>query len=602
MRVSKSDSPAAGPRVLRHALALFVLIAVSSGCGKREAQGPRTVVLISIDTLRADHLSCYDYARETSPVIDAQLAANGVVFERAHAQATYTLPSHMSMMTSLYTDSHGMLQSRTAEGPALLADEAVTLAESLRDDGFTTLALTDGGYVSAEFGFDQGFDEYIGKYNAFRDRGDTVRDWLDENDGNDMFLFLHSFDVHGPYIVDAPFQEKFVGQPGAANAPATSLFGASHCTGFDSLQLHRFDSVSDVIDFYDGCISFVDAELARIFDALRAHDRFDDAMIILTSDHGEAFLENGVMVGHGILPTVAETHVPLIVKFPGNALAGRRERHIVEVIDIMPTILGEFGIEGPHAMFGQDLRAGVTRGQWDKEHAFGTCPNSGNNAYLILDDVFFVERLVRPPRRIVKWFFKPAEPVRRLHGDDYDLHADPLGLIEAMPLEDRAFLTGASGSDFRAPRITDAERLRDLRQRTRAIREQALAAALARTTASGSVSSTIADQLAALGYVQEAAPVEAVTDTRSNQRFEQADAKRARHPRKGIDFEDPTIRRADDLLWQVRRELRGKTGREREALLQRHEQQITQARTLHEQAIEARPTLQTFLEWRWKLP
>jgi hypothetical protein len=164
---------------------------------------PHGIILISLDTLRADHLSTYGYHRKTSPSIDA-LAKESIVFERAVVQAPTTLPSHMSIMTSLYPSFHGVWPQNFP-----LADEHVTLAESLREGGYRTAAFVDGGYMSGVYGFKQGFDLYDDQEKGILSILPKVKKWLDDNKSDPFFLFIHCYDIHSPYTSPPPYNKIF---------------------------------------------------------------------------------------------------------------------------------------------------------------------------------------------------------------------------------------------------------------------------------------------------------------------------------------------------------------------------------------------------------
>jgi len=168
-----------------------------------QAELSRNIILISLDTLRADHLGTYGYHRNTSPFIDA-FAKESIVFDNAVVQAPNTLPSHMSIMTSLYPSFHG-----TKESKSRLDDEHITLAELLKEKGYQTAAFVDGGFVSATFGFDQGFDIYNDQGRRIVQILPKVKKWLDENMSTPFFLFIHCFDIHSPYNPPPPYDRIF---------------------------------------------------------------------------------------------------------------------------------------------------------------------------------------------------------------------------------------------------------------------------------------------------------------------------------------------------------------------------------------------------------
>jgi arylsulfatase A-like enzyme len=282
------------------------------------------VLLISIDTLRADHLSSYGYERLTAPGIDAMLAERGTLFEACVAPATTTAASHMTMFTSLQPSVHGV-RANTEWGA--MAPEIGTLAQIMRSHGFATGAVTENGALSRR-GFDRGFDSYLEEKSAdllvptghvaegLRD----ARAWLDRHANQRFFFFFHTYQTHHPYVPPERYARVF-GQ--SAGEPSRYPDG-----------WHPDD--------YDREIRQTDDELREFFGGLEAAGLLDDTVVILTSDHGEAFLEHG-FVSHG--PTTHEEvlRVPLIFRGPGIP-EGQRSSTVVGLVDLMPTILDLAGL------------------------------------------------------------------------------------------------------------------------------------------------------------------------------------------------------------------------------------------------------------------
>ncbi len=306
------------------------------------------IILISIDTLRADHLSCYEYQRRTSPNIDA-LAHGGALFENAISQSNWTLPSHMSIMTSQIPRSHGI---QTIE--QRLPKFKVTLAEVLRNAGYTTVAFTGGYNVDARFGFDQGFDTYHGDkvyYLTLEEKvkyGKGVRlsyllpevlNWLSSHKDEPFFMFLHCWDTHAPYMQHEEFVEEFSpGYTGSISMVTHELVSALNSSSVEAPA----EDVERIRALYDNEIRYVDTFLGRFFDAIDRWNLFEKTIIVLTSDHGDELLEHGF--GHGLFLHEPEIHVPLIVSYPHVIPAGIRVGDVVQSIDIMPTLLELAGL------------------------------------------------------------------------------------------------------------------------------------------------------------------------------------------------------------------------------------------------------------------
>jgi len=281
----------------------------------RGSSDPPDIVLVIIDTLRADHLSCYGYGENTSPFID-EIASKGVLFERTYSAASWTAPSAASIHTSLYPFQHGVLTGFAATKKVIRAiptitlnsipDEAETIAEVLGQAGYKTFAATDNLNICKQEGFHQGF----GAFASYNDRtaeviNDRLRRWKDDiRSANPYFLYIHYNDPHRPYQRRYQWYEN------------------------------RKDKMATLKSDYDSEINYVDAKLKEMF-GLFAWDK--DTIVIITSDHGEEFYEHGES-GHGNNLYVENIHVPLLIYSPGHFEAGRRIAEPVGTIDILPTI------------------------------------------------------------------------------------------------------------------------------------------------------------------------------------------------------------------------------------------------------------------------
>jgi len=331
------------------------------------ADGPN-VVLVSIDTLRADHLGGYGHARPTSPTIDRRLAAAGVTFERCLSQSPKTTPSHMTMLTSLYPCVHGIsLWQGTEPGPVL--NPAVhTLAETLKNAGYATGAFTGRGHVHRSRGFGQGFDVYRHRRPYGRAADGPMREleqalaWVEGNRHRKFFLFFHTYAVHDPYLPPLEHVEAF--DDGGYQGPLRQVIHELRSGGRDWDQAHRvFWEAVDTSDpgavrfleqLYDGAIRHADdAIVGALLDRIDELDLAGETLVVLTSDHGEAFGEHGRFL-HGDLH-VETLHVPLILRFPGRLPGGARVRTPVRLLDLMPTVLDLVGLPPPPGIQGRSL-------------------------------------------------------------------------------------------------------------------------------------------------------------------------------------------------------------------------------------------------------
>ncbi|HUT03259.1 MAG TPA: sulfatase [bacterium] len=307
------------------------------------------VILISIDTLRADHLSCLGYQRPTTPNLD-KLAADSVVFEQAITAAPWTLPSHASLFTGLMPSQHGV--QNFYQG---LSDEALTLAEVMRENSFLTLGVASFEYLFPDYGLAQGFDEY---YFHCPQRADEVVDealaMLDRHYDKRFFMFLHFFDPHDPYNPPEPYDTMFC--PSGEKECLRKEYKSPVKAFLGRRRRPTETDIQGSIALYDGEIRFVDDELSSFFDRLKELGLWQNTMIVVTSDHGEEFWDHRSL-SHGFRLFEEQIRVPLIVKLPHLQNAGLRVKHQVGLIDVAPTILSEVGLGGAIAGPGRSLFA-----------------------------------------------------------------------------------------------------------------------------------------------------------------------------------------------------------------------------------------------------
>lgn len=348
-------------------VSLSVFGLLTSSC----AEPPSTdvVLLISIDTLRADRLGCYGYGRDLSPALDA-LAAEGVLFRQAVSQAPWTIPSHMSLMTSLYPSSHTVNQDhrqfvrfqRNEGNYRILPSEVQTLAEILKQHGFRTLALTGGGTMSAKLGFGRGFDTYLETARKLQPKvWSQLTDWLSEPDpaGRPLFLFFHTFEVHAPHIrIDDARPLLSPEQAAGLYAFTERRYNLTEATFRRYLEEQGLLRVEMTSRLYDGGIRFTDWFLGNLFDTLREQGLWQRTLVIVTSDHGEEFADHDptrFYNAHCVTTYDEIIRVPLIFRVPGRFADGRVVEHQVRLIDVAPTLLELLDIPIPEQMQGESL-------------------------------------------------------------------------------------------------------------------------------------------------------------------------------------------------------------------------------------------------------
>jgi arylsulfatase A-like enzyme len=340
-------------------LALALAAAVAIACAEDgRSERPSNLILISLDTLRADHLGCYGRDRNTSPAIDA-MAAAGVRFADVTAPAPSTLPSHASMLTGLYPSSHGVMNTNHR-----LPDERVTLAENLAEHGYQTFAVVNSMKLSRRLGVLQGFAPESVTYvreiietparrlivNSGPQIVEEAYAFLDARDAErPFFLFLHFYDAHGDYTPAQRYRKRFVAPyDGEVTGSTDQLLRAQEAGKTLSDADIRF-----LRDLYDGEIREVDDVLAGFFASLEARGRLDDTLIVLTSDHGEEFQEHGGLL-HGTTQYQEVLAVPWILRGPGIP-RGRVVTEPASLVDVVPTLLSALGVPGSAAVDGIDL-------------------------------------------------------------------------------------------------------------------------------------------------------------------------------------------------------------------------------------------------------
>ncbi len=311
-------------------VALLAAALTVAGCGRREPQP--NVLVITMDTTRADHLSPYGYRFATTPYLE-RFAAEGTLFRHAYASAPATAPSHATIFTSLAPLTHRVLKNAMT-----LGESFQTLAETLGQHDYQTAAVVSSFVLNRKFGLSQGFGFYdddlsktrstvptknwegepvIGKFDCRADATtDRASDWLENarDPAKPFFLFVHYFDPHAPYSPPKDYQEKFTN-------PEVKDGG------------RRWE-----ISSYDGEIAFTDAQIGRLMEKLAALGLADNTLVVITADHGEGLWQHGYQY-HGAQIYEESVHVPLLMRWPGHVTAGGDVAAPVTVADIMPTVL-----------------------------------------------------------------------------------------------------------------------------------------------------------------------------------------------------------------------------------------------------------------------
>ncbi len=382
---------------------------------EKQGENEFNVILISLDTLRWDRLGCYGYERETSPHIDA-LAEDCVQFSYCFAQSNWTLPSHVSMLTSLNSRRHQVYLAHEKMSPSLL-----TIADILRVHGFYNGGITGGGYVSEKFGFSKGFDDYKGERYVFHSENEAEElgfetvDWVEKNADKRFFLFLHTYQIHDPYYNHPGITDEFVeGEVSWQSMPI-----ASFLRNQDKKRKYEFSEKEqqDIVALYDGEIRYTDKYLiAPLLKKLKDLGLYDNTLIVLTSDHGEEFLDHGSWLhAHTLYNELIR--VPLLIKYPRSKNKGKRIDTIVRSIDIVPTILEAAGIDpSPFDMDGKSLQKIVQGKEARNRVFFSDFSHKGSSdlrpSMVCTNRDFFKLILNRKPSPPKTFMFEMVEDVR----------------------------------------------------------------------------------------------------------------------------------------------------------------------------------------------
>lgn len=452
------------------ALGLVALLALA-GCGGGDRR-PHGIVLVVVDTLRADHLPVYGHARDTAPAL-TRIAADGAVFEQAISHTSWTLPAFLGLLSGSYPDrpSHQRRLGRS-------------LVESLRANGRATAAFTEGGYVSANFGLDLGFDRFVAGeagVRLFSARGEAAPStsagvaqtfdegfaWLREHADAPFFLMLHTYEVHMPYR-----HRRWAAELDAGSMPEQYDFRALADVR-DGARAVGETEIDYVRALYDGGIRAVDEQLGRLDALLAELGLAERTLLIVTSDHGEELGEReprhlGV---HGARLYDTLLHVPLVLRWPGRVPAGVRVASQVRLVDVLPTALDYAGVAAPDGLDGRSLAPLIEGRESGDRPAFAEVyrPNSDSVGRLAMRDEGFKLIVNTPP-------LDPGEPPAEL----YAVASDP------GERENRA--------------DHEVERKEALQSALRAQRERVLRGGV--TAAAPAPSPEVSEQLRALGYVE----------------------------------------------------------------------------------------------------
>lgn len=509
---------------------LFASLVGGAFCTRPNETTPPNVLLVTIETLRADHVSSYGYSRLTTPNLD-RLASQGARFTTVIAQAPFTLPSIASLMTGRTPPTHGVRNH-----PAILSPNIETVAERFRLAGYETAAMTRHTWLRNRSGLDQGFEQYFNnKFQAGLDARSlslAAVDWLTRrNAQKPFFLWLHFLDPHLPYTPNYPYSVIFGGsrddepqvkhlrslvgldREGFRPTPYADLAGGpyydlvlpaypdnevlldlafwrrSRGSIFFGKKRYSRETVREVVDLYDGAILYTDDNLGRILEALSDLGLEKTTVVAVTSDHGEAFGEHGVYFTHDFTLYDEVLRVPLVIRYPGNVPADSQVPQQVRLMDVAPTLLELAGVAPLEAIEAKSLVPLLTGGSLPFLEAFAESAPL-RPQFPEQDRVYFSGnrgkwRMVRTER----WkLIRIPHPEGDRH-ELYDLERDPFetrNLFQDLPGE-----AGRIAPSLDAWMAVDASRNSETQEETA---EELDPASL--------------DQLRALGYLEAERPAE----------------------------------------------------------------------------------------------
>ncbi len=373
-----------------------------SAAQQRAGDQPLSIILVSIDTVRRDHVGFYGYERNTTPFLD-KLAEKSLVFDNAYTTFSWTLVAHMGMLTGLYPSQHGVWHEDAA-----LAPSVPTLAERLQERGYHTMGFHDSNWLTARYGFARGYDVYR-RHMGAPIAGLHMEEAMAARPKNKpFFMFLHLMDAH-----NAPLT------PGSTMyeppEPFDSLFmvdARERLEGVDIDQAWKHgtnispEQHEALLALYDGGIRYTDTKLGEWIEAWWRTGLLDDAVLIITSDHGESLHQRGTgYQGHGFAFNEG-LQVPLLIHYPGDARGGERIQTPVSHVDLLPTILDELELAPDSRLPGYSLAEGRP-----------------------LDSVIYAEQ----PNRMEAFIRWPWKMLRPTTGDTsrlrlFDLDQDPAEL------------------------------------------------------------------------------------------------------------------------------------------------------------------------------
>lgn len=388
-------------------------------------EAPKNCLFIVLDAATAGHFGSWGYSRKTTPNID-DFATGGFSFRNAFSQASATVPSVRSYLTGRYP----------SDVRIHLLEEEVTLADAFRRNGHATAIFSENPYITPAFNYQKGFDadfsyfSYRALQKSKRNLEDVrieseklhgdLRSWISSAGASPWFCYVHHLRPHAPYFCPEPFASRF-----ATGDPVGRANGSAHTLRMMEAAA-TLEEAAYLAALYDGNLSYSDHLVGGLLDWLDASKRLDDTLVIIASDHGEAFMQHGSLQ-HGTTTYDEMIHVPLIFRLPGSSgMAVGRSAAQIELVDLFPTVASLFGFDETPPLDGRSLvplLGGDT--QPIRDHVYSLSPRSGRNSFA-----------VRTPER--KYIVKLDRAGRNVETRElYDLGADPLETTNLLAKDQR---------------------------------------------------------------------------------------------------------------------------------------------------------------------
>ena len=356
-RRSRHATPPDGwGKPLRFLVAALLPLLTWTCSASGDSDSPRVIIVISMDTTRGDHFGFLGSPRVQTPMLDA-LAEESIVFPDFSTVVPTTLASHTTLFTGKYPHHHG-----TPRNGFMVNEDNEMLAEILRRAGYQTAAFIGSFALESRFDFNQGFDHYDETFHQFVGEGgadqnqrsaesinEAVLAFLDRQTNLDrLFLFVHYFDAHAPYTPPPPFDRAYDQRGRDGLLPLEAIRQDRTLDRQERLRQARRQALQ-----YASEISYLDAQIGRLLDQLRDRNLLDDALLLITGDHGENLWEHNEPFGHGRTVHEATRRVVCMIRLPGGESGGRRVAGPISNIDILPTLLGFVGLDPPSDIDGR---------------------------------------------------------------------------------------------------------------------------------------------------------------------------------------------------------------------------------------------------------